>query len=380
MPCNDFSRTRHPRATLPRRWQPWPMTRYRRSPTTIDPQCRTGSARAGSDRASPTSRPSRAGPRTSSCGWESTAGRWCCAVRPQHPTADERQHDAAGDRRAATLAGTDVPHPELIAGCDDLGVLGVVFYLMEAVDGFNPGNETDEAYVATPACATTSGCPMPPASPSWATVPGRAARLAAIKRPGSFLARQVPQFMRLLESYRHDDVRRRNPSRGARARANGWRRSRPADGEPGIMHGDAISTTCCCGGTARVGGVHRLGDVHGRRPAARPRVDAGVLARRSEHRSMPARSWPRSADWRREPNCWTPTLAPVDAARRGWTGTWRWRASSSRIVIEGTWSRYLAGQGSRDAGERLHTSAAERSSNWAPGWPRATIRSCDRQR
>jgi aminoglycoside phosphotransferase (APT) family kinase protein len=27
------------------------------------------------------------------------------------------------------------------------------------------------------------------------------------------------------------------------------------------------------------------------------------------------------------------------------------------IVIEGTWSRYLAGQAGRDAGERLHTSA-----------------------
>ena len=27
------------------------------------------------------------------------------------------------------------------------------------------------------------------------------------------------------------------------------------------------------------------------------------------------------------------------------------------IVIEGTWSRYLAGQASREAGERLHASA-----------------------
>ena len=39
-----------------------------------------------------------------------------------------------------TLAGTPVPHPGFIAGCDDLDVLGVVFYLMEEVDGFNPGD------------------------------------------------------------------------------------------------------------------------------------------------------------------------------------------------------------------------------------------------
>src|SRR3979411_1593461 len=46
-----------------------------------------------------------------------------------------------------TLAGTPVPHPGFIAGCDDLNVLGVVFYLMEEVDGFNPGSEMSEAYV-----------------------------------------------------------------------------------------------------------------------------------------------------------------------------------------------------------------------------------------
>src|SRR5918994_3649047 len=45
-----------------------------------------------------------------------------------------------------TLAGTDVPHPGFIAGCEDLDVLGVVFYLMEEVDGFNPGNEMTDAY------------------------------------------------------------------------------------------------------------------------------------------------------------------------------------------------------------------------------------------
>src|SRR6188472_67895 len=50
-----------------------------------------------------------------------------------------------------TLAGTPVPHPGFIAGCDDLDVLGVVFYLMEEVDGFNPGQEVAPAYVDHPA-------------------------------------------------------------------------------------------------------------------------------------------------------------------------------------------------------------------------------------
>src|SRR3954471_7318226 len=32
-----------------------------------------------------------------------------------------------------TLTGTGVPHPAFIAGCEDLDVLGVVFYLMDEV-------------------------------------------------------------------------------------------------------------------------------------------------------------------------------------------------------------------------------------------------------
>lgn len=39
------------------------------------------------------------------------------------------------------FAGTDVPHPRLIAGCENTSVLGVVFYLMELVDGVSPGEE-----------------------------------------------------------------------------------------------------------------------------------------------------------------------------------------------------------------------------------------------
>src|SRR5690606_32951169 len=62
--------------------------------------------------------------------------------------------------------------------------------------------------------------------------------LAALKRPGSFLARQVPQFMRLLESYRHERYAPESfPSVGVLAE---WLESeRPPDAAPGIMHGDA---------------------------------------------------------------------------------------------------------------------------------------------
>src|SRR5690606_38328443 len=40
-------------------------------------------------------------------------------------------------RVLAALAGSDVPHPGLIAACPEEDVLGAAFYLMEPVDGFN---------------------------------------------------------------------------------------------------------------------------------------------------------------------------------------------------------------------------------------------------
>ena len=35
------------------------------------------------------------------------------------------------------LAGTTVPHPTFVAGSEDTDILGAVFYLMHAVDGYN---------------------------------------------------------------------------------------------------------------------------------------------------------------------------------------------------------------------------------------------------
>ena len=120
------------------------------------------------------------------------------------PPADERQDDAARDRGVAHAGGHDVPHPGFIAGCEDLDVLGVVFYLMEEVDGFNPGSEMAQAYVAMPGCGTTSGLSYAASLAQLGNVEWEGSPLAAIRRPGSFLARQVPQFLGLLESYRHD--------------------------------------------------------------------------------------------------------------------------------------------------------------------------------
>ncbi|MDX1735385.1 MAG: phosphotransferase, partial [Halioglobus sp.] len=44
-------------------------------------------------------------------------------------------------RVLAALNGTDVPHPEGIAVCEDTSVLGACFYIMGHIDGFTPMGE-----------------------------------------------------------------------------------------------------------------------------------------------------------------------------------------------------------------------------------------------
>jgi aminoglycoside phosphotransferase (APT) family kinase protein len=59
---------------------------------------------------------------------------------PLHPRPKNNELILREATVLKALATTDVPHPRLLAVCDDAAVLGsAVFYLMEAVEGFNPG-------------------------------------------------------------------------------------------------------------------------------------------------------------------------------------------------------------------------------------------------
>ena len=109
---------------------------------------------------------------------------------------------------------------------------------MQDVDGFNPGTEVAPTYAADPAIRHRVGLNYAAdTGPAQQSATGGADPLEALQRPGSFLARQVPGFLGLLESYRHERYDPESLDVGRLAR---WlEEHRPPDGEPGIMHGDA---------------------------------------------------------------------------------------------------------------------------------------------
>jgi aminoglycoside phosphotransferase (APT) family kinase protein len=254
-----------------------------------------------------------------------------------------------------TLAGTSVPHPRFIAGCADVNVLGVVFYLMEEIDGFNPGSEIDQTYVRNAGMRHEVGLSYAASLAQLGNVAWEGSPLAELKRPGSFLARQVPQFLRLLESYRHDAY---DPESLAVAELAQWlEANRPEDGQPGIMHGDPhLSNVLLRRDRPELAAfvdweMCTVGD---------PLLDLGWMLI----------CWPLDTN--------TITAGAALAALGGLASRGElleaYLAAGGRetprlewylamacfklgIVIEGTWSRFLVGQASRDAGERLHASA-----------------------
>jgi aminoglycoside phosphotransferase (APT) family kinase protein len=139
----------------------------------------------------------------------------------------------------AALAGTDVPHPHLIARCDDPGVLGdAVFYLMEPIDGFNAGQELPQLHAADPAVRFEMGLSMADALAKLGAVDHAAVGLSDYGKPDGFLERQVPRWLSELESYVEFENYSGPDIPGVDDVAKWLEQGRPAKWMPGIMHGD----------------------------------------------------------------------------------------------------------------------------------------------
>jgi aminoglycoside phosphotransferase (APT) family kinase protein len=140
-------------------------------------------------------------------------------------------------RVLAALAGTDVPHPRLVAACDDIEPLGAAFYVMEAVPGYNamaglPPDIADPAFVRRMGFALVEGIA------GLGRVDHVAVGLEGFGRPEGWLERQVSRWRAHLDGYGALDGYP-GPSIGDADRVGRWLDShRPAAWRPGILHGD----------------------------------------------------------------------------------------------------------------------------------------------
>ena len=142
-------------------------------------------------------------------------------------------------RVLAALAGSDVPHPHLIATCEDTSVLGhAVFYLMEPIDGFNAGEGLPPLHAGDPGVRFQMGLSMADALAKLGAVDHVAVGLADFGKPEGFLERQVPRWLSELESYQEYENYPGPQIPGVEQVAAWLDEHRPSDWMPGIMHGD----------------------------------------------------------------------------------------------------------------------------------------------
>ncbi len=143
-------------------------------------------------------------------------------------------------RVLAALAGTAVPHPELMASCPDdpAWTDGAACYVMAAVDGFNPAAEVPARHAADPDLRHATGLGVVDGIVALGAVDHEAVGLADLGRPDGFLERQVPRWLDELDSYRrHEGYPGAElpavPDVAAWLEAN-----RPPTFTPGLSHGD----------------------------------------------------------------------------------------------------------------------------------------------
>ncbi|MEZ0578049.1 phosphotransferase family protein [Nocardioides sp. MH1] len=158
---------------------------------------------------------------------------------PEHLRPGSNKVITRETRVLGALAGTDVPHPELIAACEDASVLGdAVFYLMEPIEGFNAGAELPDPAAGTADRRRQLAFSMVDALAALGAVDHVAVGLADYGRPEGFLERQVGRWLSELASY--DGLAGYpGPDIGDVAGVARWLEERvPRQWQPGVLHGD----------------------------------------------------------------------------------------------------------------------------------------------
>ncbi|MBB3862165.1 aminoglycoside phosphotransferase (APT) family kinase protein [Novosphingobium hassiacum] len=260
-------------------------------------------------------------------------------------------------RLLRALAGSAVPHPAVVGACLDQNVIGGVFYVMEAIDGFNPTVAMGTVAAASPDVRHRMGLDMVDGLVALANVDPIASGLADFGKLEGFLERQVIRWASELESYARFEGWSGPQALGDVGAVGQWLTDNlPPDMQPGIIHGDYHIGNCIFAEDGALNAIvdwemATLGD---------PLVDLGRLLV----------SWPVGGEVKPQ----TMRVEPIDGFATRAELIARYAKGSGRdmrhlpwfevlacyklgLILEGTHARSQAGLADVATGERLHRSA-----------------------
>lgn len=281
-----------------------------------------------------------------------------CVLRRPGSSAGSRGDRSISreSRLLRALRHTEVPHPAVLAVCEDPAVIGASFYVMEFVDGFTPVGALPELYTRDPRFRRGLAFGLLDGAASLALVDYRTVGLGSWGNADGWLERQVDRYRMQLEGYGSLDGY--NPGSLPQVDTIGeWLdRHRPMSQRVGILHGDLQFANVLFSRTeprllAMIDWeMSSLGD---------PLLDLAWILTAWRDPDDPADEYPelRPASWQDMPS-------RIEAVRRYESRTgqdvsqiaWFYVLACYRlaIIIEGNEARARAGLGSAALGKRSH--------------------------
>ena len=164
---------------------------------------------------------------------------WILRRPPRHMRANSNETMRREARILSALSDTTVPHPRLVAACDDETILGVAFYLMEAVDGFNATTGLPPLHAASEDVRHRMGLSLVDGIAGLSLYDYRELGLEGFGKPLGFLERQVGRWARQFDDYRKiSEWTGYKELRGFDLITRWLESNIPSDFQPGILHGD----------------------------------------------------------------------------------------------------------------------------------------------
>ncbi len=272
-------------------------------------------------------------------------------------------------RLLRALEGSEIPRPRPIAESTDCDVLGEPFYLMSAVDGFNPTvSPLKSPHADSDGIRREMGFAMVDVIAKLANLDIEKVGLGSFGNPDGFLERQVARWKRQLEDYTRYDGWPGSKSLPEVEAVGAWlEQNRPGNFKKGLLHGDYhFANIMFCHDSPKIAAVvdWELATV------GAPLLDLGYLVATwpepdgTHYSRVPVTPWrgfPTAAEliqrYRDQTN--------QDMASVSWYSVLA--CYKFAIILEGTYARACAGQADADTGMRLHLAASglmKRAETW----------------